>query len=83
MNLSLRSTYRTDPTLTARERAALGLTEALADGHGEADLDRAHETARVHLTEREVAEVTAIATAEHFFDPATGRLGQTRETPND
>jgi alkylhydroperoxidase family enzyme len=68
--------YNTDLFFTERERAALAFTEAVAKCRGgEPDLDKASAGVRRSFTEREVAELTAVVTAEHWYDPATGQLG--------
>jgi alkylhydroperoxidase family enzyme len=69
--------YETSPAFTERERAALGLAEAVAR-HTVRDRsapDRALARARRHFAEPEVARLAAAAAGEHFFNPATGAIG--------
>lgn len=69
--------YRQSPLYSDRDRAALGLAEAVArysDRNPEpaqAALGRAREL----FTESQIARLTQIATHEHFFDPASGAIG--------
>jgi len=69
--------YAASPLFSPRERAALAFTEALCDyaaaagGLPEAVLAEL----RRHCSEAEVAALTQLAAAEHFYDPATGALG--------
>ena len=69
--------YLTSPAFSERERAALALTEAVAH-YRSADTASAREAliqARHHFGEAEVARIVQAAAGEHFFNPATGRLG--------
>lgn len=69
--------YETSSLFTNRERAALRFTDAVTryseanDGMPLEPLTRA----RQHLTEPEIAAVTALVASKHFFNPATGALG--------
>lgn len=69
--------YETSPLFSPKERVALRLADALtryteASGGMPAELLAC---ARQHLTEAEIAGLTAAVASEHFFDPATGTLG--------
>jgi alkylhydroperoxidase family enzyme len=60
------------------ERAALALAEAVT-GFVESEGGLAMEVlarARCHFPEGQIVALVAAAAAEHFFDPATGRLGR-------
>ena len=75
--------YENSPAFTERERAALGLAEAVAF-HTERDRatpDRVLARARRHFAEPEVARLAAAAAGEHFFDPATGAVGLDASRP--
>lgn len=69
--------YATSPLFHERERAALAFAEALSryvqatGGIPGAVLDEL----RRHFSEPEVAALTVAATAEHWFNAATGALG--------
>ena len=71
------SRYETSALFSERERAALRFTDAVtrySEGNGgmpEEPLMRV----RQHLSEPEIAAVTAAAAAQHFFNPITGALG--------
>ena len=69
--------YETSRSFSAKERAALRFADAVtryseASGGIPAELLA---SARRHLTEAEIAGITAAVASEHFFDPATGTLG--------
>ena len=71
------SRYETSGLFSDRERAALRFTEALTR-YSEAEGGMPVEPlmrARQHLSEPEIAAVTAAAAAQHFFNPITGALG--------
>lgn len=69
--------FETSSLFSNRERAALQFAEAVtryaeaSGGMPLAPLTRA----RQHLSEPEIAAVTAAVAAEHFFNPITGALG--------
>jgi alkylhydroperoxidase family enzyme len=69
--------YETSSLFSDRERAALRFTDAVTryseskGGMPEEALMRV----RQHLSEPEIAAVTAAAAAQHFFNPITGALG--------
>jgi alkylhydroperoxidase family enzyme len=71
------TSYRTSPVFSDRDRAALGLAEAVArHREGEpAPGEQAIERARGLFTEPEIARITHTAAHEHFFNPETGAIG--------
>ena len=73
--------WATSPLFAERERAGLGFVEALSRYSArEGGISRpVMETVERQFSGPEIAELTAIATAEHFFDPATGALGSETE----
>jgi alkylhydroperoxidase family enzyme len=71
------SHYETSPLFSHRERAALRFTDAVTrynEAKGGMPLEPLLR-ARQHLSEPEIAAVTAAAAAQHFFNPITGALG--------
>jgi len=70
--------YRTSPLVSERDAAALALTEAVARYTERKPLaaDAALTSARRYFTEDEVARIAQLAAGEHFFDPASGAVGQ-------
>jgi alkylhydroperoxidase family enzyme len=71
--------YETSSLFSNRERAALRFTDAVtryseANG-GEGMSLEPLMRARQHLSEPEIAAVTAAVAAKHFFNPVTGTLG--------
>ena len=76
--------WAASPVFAERERAALALVDALTRYSArEGGISRqVMETARRHFSGSEIAEITVAATAEHFFDPATGALGAEVERPD-
>lgn len=71
------SRYETSSLFSNRERAALRFADAVtryAEASGGMPLEPLTR-AREHLSEPEVAAVTAAVAAEHFFNPITGALG--------
>jgi len=69
--------YETSSLFSNRERAALRFAYAVtryAEASGGMPLEPLTR-AREHLSEPEVAAVTAAVAAEHFFNPITGALG--------
>lgn len=69
--------YDASPLFLPRERAALAFAEAVsryADQEGGIAEPVLTELRR-HYSEPEVAALTLAAVGEHFFNPATGRLG--------
>lgn len=69
--------YETSALFSDRERAALRFTDAVTR-YSEADGGMPLEPltrARQHLSEPEIAAVTALIAAQHFFNPITGALG--------
>lgn len=69
--------YETSLLFSNRERAALRFADAVtryAEASGGMPLEPLMQ-ARQHLTEPEIAAVTAAVAAEHFFNPITGQLG--------
>jgi alkylhydroperoxidase family enzyme len=69
--------YAESPLLSPRERAALAFTDAVSrytDATGGIP-DAVLAEVRRHFSEPQVAALTIAATAEHFFNPATGGLG--------
>ena len=72
--------HRTSPIFTEREHAALAFAEAVISGlAGESGVEPAFALARRHFAEAEVAELTSVVTAEHFYDPVTGELGRSND----
>lgn len=73
--------YETSGHFSSRERAALRLADAVtrySDTHREvAGPELAF--ARQHLSEPEIAAVTAVVAGTHFYDPTTGGLGADAE----
>lgn len=70
--------YGVAPQFSEAERAALALADALT-GFAEAEGGFAPEIlarARCHLSEDQIMSLVAAMATEHFFDPATGRLGR-------
>jgi alkylhydroperoxidase family enzyme len=69
---------RTSTLFSERECAALVLAEAVAcyTDRDPVAADSALARARSHFTESEVARIAQLAAGEHFFDPATGAVGQ-------
>jgi alkylhydroperoxidase family enzyme len=68
--------YSSSSLFTARERAALAFVEAVAGSKAPADALR---VAQAHLSDIELAELTAIAADHHCLDNAAQTL-QSRET---
>ena len=69
--------YETSALFSNRERAALRFTDAVtrySEAHGGMPLEPLMR-ARQHLSEPEIAAVTALVAAQHFFNPITGALG--------
>ena len=71
--------YDTSSLFSNRERAALRFADAVtryseAAGEEEMALEPLLR-ARQHLSEPEIAAVTALVAAEHFYNPITGALG--------
>lgn len=69
--------YETSALFSDRERAALRFTDAVtrySEANGGMPLEPLTR-ARHHLTEPEIAAVTALVAAQHFFNPITGALG--------
>jgi len=69
--------YETSSLFSDRERAALRFTDAVTR-YSEAKGGMPEEAlmrVRQHLSEPEIAAVTAAAAAQHFFNPITGALG--------
>jgi alkylhydroperoxidase family enzyme len=70
--------YETSPLFSIRERATLRFTEAIthctATG-GDGPLLEPLAFVRQHLSEPEIAAVTAAVAEMHFFNPITGELG--------
>ena len=76
--------FETSTLFSPRERAALDFVDAVTR-YTDADAERALlaplASVRRHLSEPEVAALTAAVAEMHFFNPATGRLGATDERP--
>lgn len=71
------SRYETSALFSDRERAALRFTDAVtrySEAKGGMPVEPLMR-ARQHLSEPEIAAVTAAAAAQHFFNPITGALG--------
>lgn len=69
--------YETSALFSNRERAALRFADAVThynDAAGGMPLEPLLRV-RQHLTEPEIAAVTAAVAAEHFYNPITGALG--------
>ena len=69
--------YETSALFSDRERAALRFTDAVTQysaSNGGMPVEPLWRV-RQHLSEPEVAAVTAAAAAQHFFNPITGALG--------
>src|ERR1041384_3976754 len=69
--------YETSALFSNRERAALRFADAVTR-YSEADGGMPLEPlmcARQHLSEPEIAAVTGLVAAQHFFNPITGALG--------
>jgi alkylhydroperoxidase family enzyme len=69
--------YETSARFSNRERAALRFTDAVtrySEANGGMPVE-ALIRARQHLSEPEIAAVTAVVAAQHFFNPITGALG--------
>jgi alkylhydroperoxidase family enzyme len=69
--------YETSSLFSNRERAALRFADAVthySDAAGGMPLEPLMR-ARQHLSEPEIAAVTAAVAAEHFYNPITGALG--------
>ena len=71
------SHYETSALFSDRERAALRFTDAVTRYSASKGGMPAEPLMRVrqHLSEPEIAAVTAAAAAQHFFNPITGALG--------
>jgi hypothetical protein len=70
--------YRTSPLVSERDAAALALTEAVAR-YTEREpfaADPVLASARRYFSEAEVVRIAQLAAGEHFFDPASGAVGQ-------
>jgi alkylhydroperoxidase family enzyme len=68
--------YETSALFSNRERAALRFTDAVtrySEANGGMPLEPLV-CARRHLSEPEIAAVTALVAAQHFFNPITGAL---------
>jgi alkylhydroperoxidase family enzyme len=68
------SRYEGSPLFSSRERAALRFAEALTRYSDDMPLEPLTR-ARQHLSEPEIAAVTAAVADLHFFNPITGALG--------
>lgn len=69
--------YETSALFSNRERAALRFTDAVtrySEANGGMPLEPLLR-ARQHLSEPEIAAVTGLVAAQHFFNPITGALG--------
>ena len=69
--------YETNALFSNRERAALRFTDAVtrySEANGGMPLEPLMR-ARQYLSEPEIAAVTAVVAAQHFFNPITGALG--------
>ena len=69
--------YETSALFSNRERSALRFTDAVtrySEANGGMPLEPLTR-ARQHLSEPEIAAVTALVAAQHFFNPITGALG--------
>jgi alkylhydroperoxidase family enzyme len=73
--------YETSGHFSSRERAALRLADAVTR-YADATtgvIPPELTVARQHLSEREIAAVTAVVAATHFYNPQTGGLGADAE----
>ncbi len=71
------SRYETSALFSNRERAALRFTDAVtrySEANGGMPVEPLMR-ARQHLSEPEIAAVTGLVAAQHFFNPITGALG--------
>jgi len=69
--------YETSALFSNRERAALRFTDAVtrySEANGGMPLESLMR-ARQHLSEPEIAAVTGLVAAQHFFNPITGAMG--------
>jgi alkylhydroperoxidase family enzyme len=69
--------YETSALFSNRERAALRFTDAVtrySEANGGMPVEPLSR-ARQYLREPEIAAVTAVVAAQHFFNPITGALG--------
>ena len=66
--------YESSPLFSNRERAALRFTDAVTRYTDAMPLEPLT-WARQHLSEPEIAAVTATVAEQHFFNPITGALG--------
>jgi alkylhydroperoxidase family enzyme len=69
--------YETSACFSNRERAALRFADAVtrySEAGGGMPLEPLMRV-RQHLSEPEVAAITAVVAAEHFYNPVTGALG--------
>lgn len=69
------SRYETSSLFSNRERAALRFAEAVTRYRDDDAPAEPLIRARQHLSEPEIAAVTAAVAAQHFFNPITGALG--------
>jgi len=71
--------YETSALFSQRERAALRFADAVthySEAHGAEGMPlEPLQQARQHLSEPEIAAVTAAVAGQHFFNPITGELG--------
>lgn len=75
--------FETSALFSTRERAALHFTDALtqySESRGNGMLLEPLGSVRQHLTESEVAALTAAVAEMHFFNPITGGLGADAES---
>ena len=81
--------FETSALFSTRERASLRFTDALTrycESDGERKLLEPLTSLRQHLSEPEVAALTAAVAEMHFFNPITGELGggaeaESRDSP--
>lgn len=74
--------YETSALFSDRERAALRFADAVVcytEANGRGDALRELAAAREHLSEPEIAGLTAAVAEMHFFNPITGALGADAE----
>ena len=74
--------FETSPLFSPRERAALRFADALTrftESAGDRMLLEPLAAVRAHLSEPEVAALTAAVAELHFFNPMTGVLGPEAE----